>query len=201
MTEICSAVMASMSSRRRSTKSKFLFPMGNSLSRSPLQYPWHLLAIKQIQAALPIQLERDFSYLNWTGGAAYNRNAAVEWLHRRYERRACTFMGAGSASWSSSTLKTVGPTWAAPCAWQPNAPYIAVRRPRWATTSRICPCTSGPGVQYLGQHTHGCHVRIAEFFMVPVQADLSHQHLPCDPPDEYPIRLRGSIGAYIEYSK
>ena len=54
---------------------------------------WYLLAVKDGEANLHANLQRDFAYLDRTGAVAHDRHETVERGHGRIERRTCTIMG------------------------------------------------------------------------------------------------------------
>ena len=54
---------------------------------------WYLLAVKDSEAGLHANLQRDFAYLDRTGAVAHDRCETVERRHGRLERRTCTILG------------------------------------------------------------------------------------------------------------
>jgi len=54
---------------------------------------WYLLAVKDSEANLHANLQRDFAYLDRTGAVAHDRHETVARGHGRIERRTCTIMG------------------------------------------------------------------------------------------------------------
>ena len=54
---------------------------------------WYLLAVKDSEATLHANLQRDFAYLDRTGAVAHDRHETVERGHGRSEHRTCTIMG------------------------------------------------------------------------------------------------------------